>query len=131
MWYICEIIYAVTACTLRVTVGIFLLRIVSRKTHRVIIHTLNAIGVAYSACYLASIVFQCIPLSYFWERLDMNSNGICFDPNVSVKTTIGATVVAAVIDWSFGLLPIWILWTVHLSNRRKIMVCSLLGLGIL
>jgi hypothetical protein len=61
----------------------------------------------------------------------MKGNGICFDPNLSVKTTIGVTVVAAVIDWSFGLLPIWILWSVQLSNRRKIMVCSLLGLGVL
>jgi len=130
VWYICEIIYAVTATALRVTVGIFLLRIISRKTHRVIIHTLNAIGVAYGACYLATIVFQCIPLSYFWERLDMQGNGICFDANVSVKMTIGASVVAAVIDWSFGLLPIWILWSVQLSNRRKIMVCVLLGLGV-
>jgi hypothetical protein len=112
-------------------VGIFLLRIVSRKIHRVIIHTLNAIGVAYSACYLAAIVFQCIPLSFYWDRLDGSGIGICFDPNLSVKTTIGATVVAAVIDWSFGLLPIWILWSVHLSNRRKIMVCFLLGLGVL
>jgi len=131
VWYICEIIYAVTACALRVTVGLFLLRITNRKAHRIIIHTLNAIGVAYGACYLAAIVFQCIPLSYFWERLDMTEDGICMDPNISVKTTIGGTVVAAVIDWSFGLLPIWILWTVHLSNKRKIMVCFLLGLGVL
>jgi len=130
VWYFCEIIYAVTACALRVTVGMFLLRIVSRKVHRVIIHTLNAIGIAFGACYLATIVFQCIPLPYFWERLDMNGVGICFDANISVRMTIAATVVGAVIDWSFGLLPIWVLWTVHLSSRRKIVVCSLLGLGV-
>jgi hypothetical protein len=96
-----------------------------------IIHTLNVIGVIYSSCYLATMVFQCIPLSFYWERVAGNTNGICFDGNLSVEMTIGATAVAAVTDWVFGLLPIWILWKIRLSRQKKIVICSLLSLGIL
>jgi hypothetical protein len=98
---------------------------------RAIIITLNVIGVVYNACYLAQDVFQCIPLSYFWQRLDPGTVGMCFDPKVNIKMTIITTVIATVTDWTFGLLPIWILWNVRMSRGRKIVVCALLAMGIL
>jgi len=131
VWYICEIVWSFTACVLRVNVGLFLLRIVTAPIHRTIIIALNTIGVVYYTVLIAMTVFQCIPLSYFWERVSGKSTGTCFEPNVAVRVTIGATVVAAVIDWSFALLPIWFMWTVRLSKSKKIQVCFLFALGAL
>jgi rhodopsin domain-containing protein len=118
---------------LRATVGIFLLRFANKKICRLVIYGLITVGIAYGAVFLATTIFQCIPLSYFWERIyDITGHaGTCFDANFSVKMTIGFTVVAAVIDWTFALLPIWLLWDLRLSKQKKIMVCFLFGLGAL
>jgi hypothetical protein len=124
-------VYAITAPVLRVTVALFLQRLVRRRTQRIIIFTTSAIGIVYGGCYLAGVVYQCIPLSFFWERVDHPTGGICFNPNVSVRLTIISTVVAAVMDWTFALLPIWMMWSLHISKQKKIMVCFLLGLGAL
>ena len=43
--------------------------------------------------------------------------------------TIGSTVIAAVTDWIFALLPIWMMWSLRMSMQKKIIVCFLLGLG--
>ena len=98
---------------------------------RALIITLNVIGVISNACYLAQSVFQCISPSYFWQRTDPGAVGYCFDPRVNIRMTIATTVIATVTDWTFGLLPIWILWHLQMNRQRKIVVCALLALGIL
>jgi hypothetical protein len=112
-------------------VGIFLLRLVEKRSQRIIIITLNVINVVYGVCYLAKMVFQCIPISFYWDRIAGSTAGTCFNDNLGIQMTIGATVVAAVTDWIFALLPIWFMWNVRLSKQKKIVVCFLLGLGAL
>src|SRR4051812_37385200 len=119
---------------MRVTVGVFLLRFAVLRIHRSIIHFLNAVGVLYSAVYLATAVFHCVPLNYFWERYGREGDklqGTCFAPELGVKVMLGTTVVAAVTDWTFGLLPVWMMWDLRLSWGRKAAVCCMLGLGAL
>jgi hypothetical protein len=101
------------------------------KNIRLLIIALNVLGIVYNSCYLASIVYQCIPLSYYWQRLDPGKVGICFDPTFGVKMTIMSTVIGALTDWIFGLLPIYLLWNLQMSKQKKIGVCFLLCLGIL
>ena len=131
LWYFCEILYCITATVLRVTVGIFLLRFTSLKSQRILIHGLNLINILYNVCYLATTVHQCIPLSYYWTRFDRDTKGLCFEPQVNMKMLLGMTVIAAATDWSFGLMPIWILWDSRLSRRKKVVVSAMLGLGSL
>lgn len=39
--------------------------------------------------------------------------------------------VSFVADWTLGLLPIWLLWNVQISRRRKGGIGVLLGFGLL
>jgi len=96
-----------------------------------IIITLNTIGVTFGVVYLATVIFQCMPLSYFWERVDAKMVGACQNGNFSVQMTIAASGVAAVTDWSFAILPIWVMWKLRITRQKKIVVCFLLGLGAL
>jgi len=112
-------------------VGFFLLRLIERRIQRIIVITLCTVNVIYGTCFLAEMVFQCIPISYFWERVTILGGGTCFNSNLGIQMTIGATVIAAVTDWVFALLPIWFLWNVRLSKQKKMVVCFLLGLGAL
>lgn len=133
VWLFCEIFYVITSALVRYTAGVFLLRFAVRRTHKYIIYAMNSIGVVFHTIYLATIVFQCVPISYFWDRFaDLTGQGgKCFDPQVGVKMTLAASVVAAVTDWTFGLLPIWIFWNAHLTKQKKIVICFLLGLAAL
>lgn len=39
--------------------------------------------------------------------------------------------ISFVADWTLGLIPIWLLWKVQISLKRKVGVAMLLGCGLL
>jgi len=126
-----EITYVATGAFLKLTVGVFLLRICSRRWHKVTICTVLVFCVAFNISYILFAAFQCQPVAYFWERYSSSSNmtGSCFPGELVTGLTYAACGINAVGDWILGLLPIVLVRNLDLVKRQKISVAGILALG--
>ncbi|TGO43733.1 hypothetical protein BCON_0974g00020 [Botryotinia convoluta] len=74
------------------------------------------------------LLLQCRPTQKIWNQA---LHGSCWNPIVFVKLAQLQGGVAAFSDWSLSLIPIWIIKNLHLDKRNKVILCILMGLGII
>jgi hypothetical protein len=114
--------------TLKLSIGIFLLRICVSRTHKWIIYIVLAVVEIYSAFFFLLFVLQCRPSSYFWTQYT-GGEGSCIDPKVTVNAFYGYSVISCVADWTLGLLPIALVWNLQMNGRTKLTVALILAVG--
>lgn len=67
-WYMGEIFYTITALLIRYTIGLFLLRICSKKAHRYIIYGVLGMMTVFSIFFFLLLMFQCKPISMLTNK---------------------------------------------------------------
>lgn len=88
--------------------------------------------VIISTAFLGVVIFQCIPVSWYWDYSPADANkGTCVERNVLADTAYVHAGISFISDWILGLLPIWLLWNVQISRNKKIGVAFMLSLGLL
>lgn len=60
-WYLCELLYVIATCLLKISLGIFYLRVAMQRWHVRVIKMLMAGTVFFGGCYFFMVMFQCIP----------------------------------------------------------------------
>lgn len=110
----------------KVSIGFFLLRVTVAKIQRQIIYGVICTTVVVGIVFLFVTVFECTPVSYFWNR---NQNGRCLNMDVIIGLTYFYSVVNAICDFTFGLLPIFLVWNLQMDRRVKIVLIPILGMG--
>lgn len=128
MWHICEFVLPICTTTLRLSAGYFLLRITIKRWHHYVIHTLNIANITIGAYLWFVNVFQCKPVDYWWTRVDNKHVGEC-NLKLAANTIYAQSAITAFIDWSFGLLPILIIWNLQMNRRKKFLVGVVLSLA--
>ncbi|KAI1844954.1 hypothetical protein JX266_008970 [Neoarthrinium moseri] len=127
-----EIAYILTSVFLKLTVGLFLLRICSRRWQSAAIWAVLAVVLAFNIFYFLIALLQCRPIGYFWLRvLPTTPRGTCVSEEVATGSTYAASAVNAFADWVLGLLPVALVWNLELSRRSKISIAAILGLGVI
>jgi fumarate reductase subunit C len=127
-----EIAYILTSVFLKLTVGIFLLRICSRQWQSVVIWAVLAIVLIFNIVYMFIAIAQCQPVDYFWTRItSVSIKGTCVSKELASGSTYANTAVNAFADWTLGLLPIALVWNVELDRKAKMSVAGILALGVL
>jgi hypothetical protein len=78
-------------------------------------------------CYYFTIVVIkariCTPIPRFWDH---NVQGTCFN---EVALFIADTVMSAITDIAILVIPIPLIWNLHMPLKKKIRVFSMLGAG--
>jgi hypothetical protein len=128
MWWCCELAYISSTAVLKASICIFLNRICVRKSQKVTIWVVLGGVVAFSIFYFFLIVFQCLPVVYFWTQY-LGDSGKCVNPNVIADSTYAHSAVSAAADWTLGILPIFLVWNLNMSPRTKVSVGLILALG--
>ncbi|KND95355.1 hypothetical protein TOPH_00055 [Tolypocladium ophioglossoides CBS 100239] len=128
--YLCEVLYPPLSLTIRVSVCLFLLRIVTKKMHRWIIYILLAVVSTASIGLLLVTILQCIPPSFFWNQMKPGAEGYCIDQRMVTSVAFVHGSASALSAWVVGLLPVIILWNVRMNRRAKLTVTALLGMSI-
>lgn len=113
---------------LKLSIGIFLLRLAVTKTSRIIIYVIIGVVEAYSAFYFFLFVLQCRPSSYFWTQYT-GGTGTCVNPKITVDATYAYSAISCVADWGLGLMPIFLIWHIQMDMRTKISVAAILSVG--
>lgn len=147
-WY-CLVLLFVTMCLLKISICLLLLRIKDERNLKMFVYAIMAGLVITNFGCVIILLAQCRPISVYWT----GAGGVCWDTRVRIYAiygTIGellprlnpAEIVAVaaclpfaiaysiVTDIICSLLPLVVVWNVHLPLKKKAMVCSLMGLGI-
>jgi len=117
----------VSTTVLKVAIGLFLLRIAVLRRHIYTVWVVIAATIVFGVFYFFFILFQCSPISYFWNPT--TSGGSCITPSAIVAATYAHSAVSAAADWTFGILPVFLIWDVKMNPRTKISIAIILGLG--
>ncbi|KAH7021982.1 hypothetical protein EDB80DRAFT_628547 [Ilyonectria destructans] len=129
-WYLCEVLYAPVTLTIRASVCILLLRMATRRSYRWIIWVNLGVGTIVSTAFFFILVFQCKPVSYFWNQV-YGEKGYCVDKDVIPVAVVVHSILSALSDWCLGLLPVALLWNVKINRRTKVTIVILLSLGMI
>lgn len=111
----------------KISISITLLRITITRLHNWILYTVITLTVAVGLVFFFVLTLQCSPVSHFWERLE--TEGTCMDTHTILKVAYFYSVVAALCDFTIGILPIALVWPLSMNKRSKIALAFILGLG--
>ncbi|KAF9879691.1 hypothetical protein CkaCkLH20_02502 [Colletotrichum karsti] len=125
-WYICELLYIISTCLLKISVGYFLLRVSIRRSHVWILRILMLGTVLFGTTYFFMVTFQCVPVNTFWDQ-SPRVQGKCFNDRVVVIMTLTASIINCLADWSFGILPLFIVWSLSLPKRTRLLAFAILS----
>jgi len=106
---------------IKASIAMLLLRILVDATHRIILWATLVITEIYSAFFFLLFIFQCWPITHFWEG-SAGQSGHCIDSTVTVGATYGYSAIICIGDWVFSLLPCIVVWHLQLRTRERILV---------
>jgi hypothetical protein len=128
--FICELLYVLTTAITKLSIGIYFLRLASKKYQIRVIYTNLAVVMLFSTIYFFFLLFQCTPISYIWMQYK-DGQGTCLSSDVLANVTYAHAAMSAVTDWVFGILPISFVWNLKMDPRTKLSVILILSLGFL
>jgi hypothetical protein len=127
LWLLAEPFYFICSGLTKVSVGLFLLRVVAKKIHIWILYAAMAVSAISSIFLLFFMVFQCSPISYFWNR--SQPKGHCLSPTVITNATYAFSAISGVCDFTLGILPIFVVWHLKMNRQTKWAVAILLSMA--
>ncbi|KAI1828711.1 hypothetical protein F4861DRAFT_488910 [Xylaria intraflava] len=120
--------YAASRFLVRLSIVLFLMRIFRVSGARPFIITILVLNVAISITYVFCIVFQCTPVSYFWNGWDGEHHGFCIN---QWAIFLSSGIIATSLDAVFILLPVhWVL-KLQFSTAKKLTTLGMFSLGVL
>lgn len=132
MWWTCEPLYVLCNMSIKASIAIFLLRICVAKIHRIIIWIVIGVTELYSFAFFMLFVLQCRPTSLFWLRFSSNPpSGTCLDPSVVTDAFYGYSAISCVTDWTYSIMPIFLVWSLQMDRKVKISVAAILAAGVM
>lgn len=97
-----------------------------------IIWTVLVITEVYSVFFFLLFVLQCRPTSLFWLRYsDDPPAGSCLDATVVSDAFYGYSAISCMTDWTFSILPVFLVWNLQMNRRVKISVVGILAAGVM
>lgn len=127
-WFFCEIFYTITTSIFKIAIGLFLLRITIVRVHIWIIRFIMAVSAVVGIAYTLLVILQCKPISYWWD-LNPNHTGTCLSASLVMNATYVVSALNSFADWTFGLLPIFVVKDLQMKRRVKIIVSAIIGLA--
>jgi hypothetical protein len=130
MWWTCEPLYVLANIAIKASIAIFLLRICVIKWHRIVIFTVIVVTEIYSVFFFLLFVLQCRPTSLFWLRYSSNPpSGSCLDATVVSNAFYGYSAISCWTDWTYSILPVFLVWNLQMDLKLKLSVVGILAAG--
>jgi hypothetical protein len=113
---------------LKFSIGLFLLRIAVTRTQKTIIWLVMIVTATISLYFFFLFVFQCWPVSFFWEQYT-GLQGSCINPDIITVSTYVYSAVSCCTDWTLCILPGFMVWNLQMNPRTKLSVSVILALS--
>lgn len=126
-WYLCYPAYCLAMIAAKISVGLFLLRVTVQPIYRRIIYGVMCATVITGLVFFFISVLQCSPVTFFWTKF--TGTGTCVNIDVIIGIAFAYSGVAAVCDFTFGLLPIFLVWNLNMAKNQKLMLIPILSMA--
>lgn len=110
----------------KISIGIFLLRIIVERIQVWFIYMALTINVLTGLVFFFVTTLQCQPVSYFWHK---SQPGKCILIDIIIGLTYLYSSLNIICDFTFALLPIFIVRKLNMKRRMKIAIIPLLSMG--
>ncbi|KAF2797813.1 hypothetical protein K505DRAFT_297692 [Melanomma pulvis-pyrius CBS 109.77] len=127
-FYGAQIMYKVVLMLNKISMVCLYYRIfaISSKKFRIACHALNGFIIASGMAFIIGTIFQCTPISYFWDRR-IPGGGRCFN---NEPWWISYSVVQILTDVFLLVLPIQQVFTLSMTKTEKLGLSLIFGTGI-
>lgn len=105
-----------------------LLRIAVKKLHIWIIYGAMFISVVAGLAFFFVTLFQCHPISFFWNESSPRG-GTCVNIEIIIALGYLYSTFSIISDFTFAILPAFLVLTLQLKRRTKIALIPLLAMG--
>ncbi|KAF2996508.1 hypothetical protein E8E13_005873 [Curvularia kusanoi] len=122
-----EVFYILTTTLLKISLGLFFLRVLTQRWQTLIFHSILAVSTIYGLFYTLTTVFVCGNPARLADSL--SSDRKCLSRGFILSTGYIYGIINVVADWTFVLIPIAILLDSNINRRSKISVSIIMGLG--
>ncbi|KAI0483136.1 hypothetical protein GGR56DRAFT_663724 [Xylariaceae sp. FL0804] len=126
-WWFCYLTYCWSMIMSKASIGLFLLRVAVRRMHIWIIYAAMSITFITCLAFFLVTIFQCHPISYFWD--DYTQSGTCVPGKVITGLGYLYSICSIFTDFTFALLPGWIIWNLKMKTRTKLALIPLMAMG--
>ncbi|CAG5142497.1 uncharacterized protein ALTATR162_LOCUS1163 [Alternaria atra] len=124
-----EVFYILTTTFLKVSLGLFFLRVLTKKWQKLVFHVILAISATYGFYYVFIALFQCGDPTRLADSLLLPSSPNCLPSALLLTSGYLYGVINVIADWTFVLIPITVLLDSDLDRRSKISVSIVMALG--
>jgi hypothetical protein len=126
-WWLCYISYCTTMISCKISIGLFLLRVVVRPFHRKLVLLVMGLTALTGIVFFFVTLLQCQPISFFWDK--NLEGGKCVNVYVIIGLTYLYSAVSAICDFTFGILPIFMVWNLNMARDAKLMLIPILSMA--
>lgn len=127
-WWLCYVAYCLTMISAKISIGYFLLRLTVHRIHVWIIWTVMSLTVLTGAVFFFVTLFQCNPISHFWNQV-IGAKGSCINVEIIIALTYLYGTISAICDFTFGILPIFLVWNLNMRKTVKIALVPILSMA--
>lgn len=125
-WWYCYLFYCCSTILSKISIGCFLLRIAVRKLHTYIIYAAMFVSIVAGGTFFFVTLFQCNPVTFFWNKAQ---DGTCINDDIIIGLGFLYSGFAIITDFTFALLPAFLIAGLQLRRRTKIALIPLLAMG--
>jgi hypothetical protein len=94
-----------------------------------------AMTVLAGLVFMFLMLLQCKPLSFFWTRMahhpvvNIQGEGYCINMEIIVAMTYVYSAFAAMCDFTVGILPVFVVYKLHMKRQTKLAVVGILSMA--
>ncbi|CAG8955036.1 hypothetical protein HYFRA_00007050 [Hymenoscyphus fraxineus] len=126
--FICEFLYVSCTAVTKLSIGVYFLRLSSKRYQIWTIYSTLVIVMMISTMYFFFLLFQCMPINYLWSQWE-GGQGKCLHGPILANVTYAHATMSALTDWAFGILPIFFVYGMVMNPRTKFSIILILSLG--
>ncbi|KAL4883800.1 hypothetical protein BJY04DRAFT_216141 [Aspergillus karnatakaensis] len=128
-WFLCDVAYIVSSILAKISICIFLLRIMVIPCYAAALYTVTGFTLITGIVFFVLLVAQCSPVSFWWTRMVGDTDGECRFLRVIAIFLYIFSAASIIFDLTVGLLPIILVTKLQMGWRTKAAVASLLGMA--
>jgi hypothetical protein len=125
MLYADNICYACVSAAVKLTVVLLYRRIFVTRVFKIITAVLSAIIICWWIAVLLTQVFSCRPVEASWKPALAES---CID---TIMFYNAVTISNVILDVIILVLPLPMVWRLHMTSKTKLQVCGVFAVGAL
>ncbi|KAL3959507.1 hypothetical protein ACCO45_004624 [Purpureocillium lilacinum] len=125
-WWFCYIFFSLTMITSKVSFAWFLLRITTTRAHSWIIYGASLCTIVAGGVFFFVTLFQCNPVSSYWDK---DQGGHCLSMDIIMALAYLYSVFSVITDFTFAILPGFIIWHLKLKTRARVALIGLVVMG--